>query len=250
MINVPSGCAFHPRCPYVMDVCRTDVPALLPVDGHHAAACHLSLADKERIRAEEVLTQPMSVTATPRDRTAPGAVRRAAHQDRGDQEVLPDHARHPDPAQGRRRARGRRRGPGGLPGRDARPGRRDGLRQVHPRARRDAAVRSHRGQDLVRRAGHHGAQGQRAPRAPARHADDLPGPVRVAEPAEDDRLDHRHAVPAARDRGAQERQERGPAADGAGGPEPGALQPLPARVLRRTAAADRRRARARARGRS
>ena len=56
MINVPSGCAFHPRCPYVMDVCRTDVPALLPVDGHHAAACHLSLADKERIRAEEVLT--------------------------------------------------------------------------------------------------------------------------------------------------------------------------------------------------
>ena len=51
----PAGCAFHPRCPYVMDVCRTDVPALLPVDGHHAAACHLSLADKERILAEEVL---------------------------------------------------------------------------------------------------------------------------------------------------------------------------------------------------
>jgi peptide/nickel transport system ATP-binding protein len=56
MINVPSGCAFHPRCPYIMDVCRSDVPALLPVDGHHAAACHLSLSDKERIRAEEVLT--------------------------------------------------------------------------------------------------------------------------------------------------------------------------------------------------
>jgi hypothetical protein len=39
-----------------MDVCRTDVPALLPVDGHHAAACHLSLSEKERIRAAEVLT--------------------------------------------------------------------------------------------------------------------------------------------------------------------------------------------------
>jgi hypothetical protein len=25
------------------------------VDGHHAAACHLSLADKEKIRDEEVL---------------------------------------------------------------------------------------------------------------------------------------------------------------------------------------------------
>ena len=55
LINVPSGCSFHPRCPYVMDVCKTDVPALQPVDGHHASACHLSLADKERIRAEEVL---------------------------------------------------------------------------------------------------------------------------------------------------------------------------------------------------
>ena len=38
-----------------MDVCKVDVPPLLPVDGHHAAACHLSLAEKERIRAEEVL---------------------------------------------------------------------------------------------------------------------------------------------------------------------------------------------------
>jgi hypothetical protein len=33
------------------------VPALLPVDGHHAAACHLTLADKERIREEEVLAR-------------------------------------------------------------------------------------------------------------------------------------------------------------------------------------------------
>jgi peptide/nickel transport system ATP-binding protein len=35
LIHVPSGCAFHPRCPYVM-ARRTDA-ALLPVDGHHAA---------------------------------------------------------------------------------------------------------------------------------------------------------------------------------------------------------------------
>ena len=33
MINVPSGCAFHPRCPYVMDVCRTDVPRSCPWTG-------------------------------------------------------------------------------------------------------------------------------------------------------------------------------------------------------------------------
>jgi peptide/nickel transport system ATP-binding protein len=55
LIQVPPGCAFHPRCPYKFDPCDRDVPELLPVDGHHAAACHLSLTDKERIRNEEVL---------------------------------------------------------------------------------------------------------------------------------------------------------------------------------------------------
>jgi peptide/nickel transport system ATP-binding protein len=55
LIQVPPGCAFHPRCPYKFDPCDRDVPELLPVDGHHAAACHLSLADKEKIRDEEVL---------------------------------------------------------------------------------------------------------------------------------------------------------------------------------------------------
>jgi peptide/nickel transport system ATP-binding protein len=55
LINVPSGCSFHPRCPYVMDVCKTDVPPLVPADGHHASACHLSLKDKERIFQEEVM---------------------------------------------------------------------------------------------------------------------------------------------------------------------------------------------------
>ena len=54
LINVPSGCAFHPRCPYVMDVCKREVPELIPTNGHHASACHLSLAEKERIFREEV----------------------------------------------------------------------------------------------------------------------------------------------------------------------------------------------------
>ena len=52
---LPAGCSFNPRCPYVMDVCLTEVPALIPSDGHHAAACHLSLAEKERIAQQEVL---------------------------------------------------------------------------------------------------------------------------------------------------------------------------------------------------
>ena len=54
LIFVPPGCPFHPRCRYVMDVCKRDVPPMLSEDGRHAAACHLPLAEKERIFAEEV----------------------------------------------------------------------------------------------------------------------------------------------------------------------------------------------------
>ncbi len=54
LIHVPKGCSFNPRCPYTFDRCKVEVPDLLVLDGHHAAACHLSLADRERIFAEEV----------------------------------------------------------------------------------------------------------------------------------------------------------------------------------------------------
>jgi peptide/nickel transport system ATP-binding protein len=55
LINVPEGCPFNPRCPYVMDICHRERPELLPSNGHHASACHLPLAEKERILKEEVL---------------------------------------------------------------------------------------------------------------------------------------------------------------------------------------------------
>ncbi len=35
----PSGCYFHPRCPFVVERCRTEAPALREVDGH-AIRCH------------------------------------------------------------------------------------------------------------------------------------------------------------------------------------------------------------------
>jgi peptide/nickel transport system ATP-binding protein len=54
LIFVPPGCPFHPRCPYVMDVCKQEIPPLLPEDGRHASACHLTLAEKDRIFNEEV----------------------------------------------------------------------------------------------------------------------------------------------------------------------------------------------------
>jgi oligopeptide/dipeptide ABC transporter ATP-binding protein len=43
LINLPSGCSFHPRCAYVMDRCLTDEPQLEPVGaaGQHSSACWL-----------------------------------------------------------------------------------------------------------------------------------------------------------------------------------------------------------------
>lgn len=40
-INPPSGCHFHTRCPYVMDVCKIDEPAFADQGSGHFVACHL-----------------------------------------------------------------------------------------------------------------------------------------------------------------------------------------------------------------
>ena len=39
-LDPPSGCHFHPRCPYVMPRCSTEEP-LLRADSGHLVACHL-----------------------------------------------------------------------------------------------------------------------------------------------------------------------------------------------------------------
>lgn len=49
LIHVPSGCSFHPRCPYVMERCLTERPELLVEEGEHTSACHLSLEEKDRL---------------------------------------------------------------------------------------------------------------------------------------------------------------------------------------------------------
>src|SRR5712691_2230463 len=36
----PQGCAFAPRCPFVVDRCWTEDPALMPAAGGQASACH------------------------------------------------------------------------------------------------------------------------------------------------------------------------------------------------------------------
>lgn len=41
LLNPPTGCVFHPRCPHVMDICRQKVPELREIQSNHLAACHL-----------------------------------------------------------------------------------------------------------------------------------------------------------------------------------------------------------------
>ena len=42
LLNVPDGCRFHARCPYVQDKCTTDLPDLITGDnpGHSYACWH------------------------------------------------------------------------------------------------------------------------------------------------------------------------------------------------------------------
>jgi oligopeptide transport system ATP-binding protein len=40
-MNPPTGCAFHPRCPYAKDVCSNVEPKLETGRGGHAVACHV-----------------------------------------------------------------------------------------------------------------------------------------------------------------------------------------------------------------
>ncbi|MFE2430649.1 ABC transporter ATP-binding protein [Streptomyces sp. NPDC059373] len=57
LINVPPGCAFHPRCPYAElteGASQSLVPELREVTEGHFAACHLSQVDRERIWTEEI----------------------------------------------------------------------------------------------------------------------------------------------------------------------------------------------------
>lgn len=41
LVHPPSGCRFHPRCPFVMEECRTVEPPLQEVKPGHWVACHL-----------------------------------------------------------------------------------------------------------------------------------------------------------------------------------------------------------------
>ncbi|SNR69819.1 ABC transporter ATP-binding protein [Puniceibacterium sediminis] len=41
-LDPPKGCHFHPRCPFAMDRCRSEVPKIREVASGHRSACHLN----------------------------------------------------------------------------------------------------------------------------------------------------------------------------------------------------------------
>jgi peptide/nickel transport system ATP-binding protein len=40
--NPPSGCFFHPRCPYAQPVCAEETPPVRQVGDGHLSACHFA----------------------------------------------------------------------------------------------------------------------------------------------------------------------------------------------------------------
>ena len=58
LVNPGPGCRFAPRCPFVIDLCRTEYPPLLPLDGRpdRLVACHRA-AEVRDIAPESLLAQ-------------------------------------------------------------------------------------------------------------------------------------------------------------------------------------------------
>jgi peptide/nickel transport system ATP-binding protein len=59
LLAPPSGCRFHPRCPYAMDICRQQVPPSFAVSQGHIAACWLHADPAERKAGDNGLFRPL-----------------------------------------------------------------------------------------------------------------------------------------------------------------------------------------------
>ncbi|NPV79728.1 MAG: hypothetical protein HPY52_05560 [Firmicutes bacterium] len=41
--NAPKGCRLHPRCPHVLEICRSVAPPLKNAVEGHLVACHIAI---------------------------------------------------------------------------------------------------------------------------------------------------------------------------------------------------------------
>jgi len=66
--NPPSGCYFHPRCPYAQDVCAQDRPPLRNIGNEHWVACHF--AEELKLKGVPRLGEiPVTLASTATDMT-------------------------------------------------------------------------------------------------------------------------------------------------------------------------------------
>jgi peptide/nickel transport system ATP-binding protein len=59
LLAPPSGCRFHPRCPYAMEICKRQVPPSFAISSGHIAACWLHADPAQKSTSENGLFQPL-----------------------------------------------------------------------------------------------------------------------------------------------------------------------------------------------
>jgi peptide/nickel transport system ATP-binding protein len=58
--SVPSGCPFHPRCPYATEICIKEDPPLIDIGGTHLTACH----HHDKVTRDQDVWEQMDVVET------------------------------------------------------------------------------------------------------------------------------------------------------------------------------------------
>jgi oligopeptide/dipeptide ABC transporter ATP-binding protein len=53
-VNIPSGCRFHPRCPYMTEKCKRVIPPLFERTKGHLTACHYEIDFEKGERLYEI----------------------------------------------------------------------------------------------------------------------------------------------------------------------------------------------------
>jgi peptide/nickel transport system ATP-binding protein len=87
LINLPGGCAFHPRCRFREHVpegperCRTETPDLVPAEAGHDVRCHIPHAVRESLWVEKVQPALLGEAEMPEELAGEVAADRVAEID-------------------------------------------------------------------------------------------------------------------------------------------------------------------------
>ena len=65
LVSPPSGCRFHPRCPYAMAICAQSTPPGIQVAPGHLSACWLAAHDLDAEQATPIAGPPAGTPAEP-----------------------------------------------------------------------------------------------------------------------------------------------------------------------------------------